>query len=64
MLLHKLLQLRQDTEKFRTQTRTETGMISYRHTCCSSAGVEKRAVVPLMMEEKEKEPMPYLKDNT
>lgn len=36
----------------------------HRHTCWSSAGVEKRAVVPLMMEEKEKEPVPYLQETT
>lgn len=46
-------------ERFRTGTGTGTGG-SYPHTCWSSAGEEKRAVVALMMEEKEKEPTPYL----
>lgn len=62
MLLHKLLQLTHNMEKcLRTQTLIVTGSSSQLHTCWSSAGVAKRAVTPLMMAEKEKEPTPYLK---
>lgn len=39
------------------------GMVSWLHTCRRSAGVEKRAVTPLMMEEKEIEPTPYLEED-
>lgn len=62
LLLHKLLQLGRNREQDEDRDRDRDREERLRHTCWSSAGVEKRAVVPLMMEEKEKEPTPYLKE--